>query len=140
MERRAWMVVTILIAIVAVVAVLVVPRSVSEAPAFDLTSTQSPAWTVQYCIPEGTQFTFQWAAAGGTVDRLTVQSPFPNREDAGYQTNDGANGSGRYYSDGVMQFQATGLSSDAVVVSLVLSFTLTTTYLWGTPHSGPAAC
>jgi hypothetical protein len=141
MQRPPYLLgVLVVAAIVLVVGVLVYPQTKPVSDSFTLTSGQSPGWTERYCIPEDTWFTYTWTATTGTVAHLTVQGPTSQSVLLGSGGSSNTNGSGRYDSDGTMQFQAANVSSPSVQVLIDLSFTLTFSYIGGAPHSGPGAC
>jgi hypothetical protein len=141
MRLNPWvLLIVVIVAIAVVVAVLAVPRSQTETPTVLLTSSESPSWTQDYCIPEGTVFTYAWAATGGTVESISVVSQNTGHVTLGTSEGTHANGSGRYYSAGTMEFQATNVTSSDAQIVFELQFTLDVSFLGGTPHFGPGAC
>ena len=122
-------------ALVAVGVVLVYPRPTPESPAIVLSSSQTPGWSEVYCIPEGRLFTYSWNTSDGSPGEITVQGAHP----VGWTSGGGTGGEGRQLSDGTTVFNGT-VDSPSVQIIIVLSFTPESTYLWGTPHSGPGPC
>jgi hypothetical protein len=125
-----------LAAIVVVAVVLVYPRPTSESPVIVLSSSQTPGWSEVFCIPEGLLFTYSWNTSDGSSGTVTAQGPQPVEWTSG---SSGIGGEGRQLSDGTMVFNGT-VDHPSVQIILHLSFTPQSTYLWGTPHSGPGPC